>query len=387
MELEKINLITQNFFVNSKVLNINIANTGLINKTYIVEHLYNGIKSKFILQSLSDIFISHGIVNMNHNLITDHIKLKINKNFSEFYAKKWMVPSLIRCKSNNLFCFPYDSEYWRAMVFIDQAFSCESLEDERMAYQTGVGLARFHSLCSDLDSSKLEDSVSNFHDTRYYLDQYMKSLKDFNFNKLDNEVTKRIDKLIKCLAFHFKLVDSLLTSLSQELIEQNVIHGDPKLSNFLFDIKFKYVVSLVDLDTVSTGCLLTDLADCIRSICNLAGEEPKDKDDVHFDINSCKFFLKGYFSLSNVDKNKSFRFLPEFIYLIIFELSIRFLTDFLQSNRYFKIKYKTHNLYRAEVQYRLLSSLLIQMSDLSSELDKLGISPGSTFVSDIKKIL
>ena len=76
MDFKKLNFIVQKFFINSKVLNIKMINSGLINKTYIVEHLYNGIKSKFILQRLSNIFESHEIVNMNHKLITDHIKKK-----------------------------------------------------------------------------------------------------------------------------------------------------------------------------------------------------------------------------------------------------------------------------------------------------------------------
>ena len=87
MDFEKINLVTQKFFIKSKVLNIEIVDSGLINKTYIVEHLYNGIKSKFILQSLSNIFASHQIVNMNHKLITHHIKGKINKSSSDFLLK------------------------------------------------------------------------------------------------------------------------------------------------------------------------------------------------------------------------------------------------------------------------------------------------------------
>ena len=76
MKFSKFNFIIKKFFLDSKVLNITQINSGLINKTYIVEHLYNGIKSKFILQSLSNIFNSHEIVNMNHKLITDHIKKK-----------------------------------------------------------------------------------------------------------------------------------------------------------------------------------------------------------------------------------------------------------------------------------------------------------------------
>ena len=80
----------------------------------------------------------------------------------------------------------------------------------------------------------------------------------------------------------------LIEYLKKRTIDIGVIHGDPKLSNFLFDIKYKYVVSLIDLDTVSSGYLLTDLADCIRSICNTAGEDPDNIENVYFDINSFK---------------------------------------------------------------------------------------------------
>ena len=188
----------------------------------------------------------------------------------------------------------------------------------------------------------------------------------------------------KNISNHIGIVFVLLKSLRKKLLHKNVIHGDPKLSNFLFDIQCKKVVSLVDLDTVSAGYLLTDLADCIRSICNSAGKSPQNICDVSFEINSCKNFLHGYFSLN---KNKSFRYLPEFIYLIIFELTIRFLTDFLQFNRYFKIQYETHNLFRAEVQYRLLSSFLLQMPNFSKELYKIGVSTSLDFLSDAQKFV
>ena len=387
MEFEKINLITNNFFHNSKVLNIVLIDSGLINKTFIIEYSNNRKKSKFILQCLSNVFESYEIVNMNHELITDHIKRKIKQNYLNLNCQRLEVASLIRCMSNNLFVFPSDSGFWRAMVYIDNTFSVDILEDKNMAYQTGIGLSKFHLACSDLDHTKLEKSIKHFHNTKYFIEQFNTSLQNFNFMKLDEEIRKRVQKLIFNLSNQIVHVNYILELLKKKSIALSVIHGDPKISNFLFDIKDNYVVSLIDLDTVSSGYLLTDLADCIRSICNLGGEDPKTMKNVCFDIDSCKYFLKGYFSLSNEDENESFRFLPEFIYLIIFELSIRFLTDFLQLNRYFKIKYKTHNLYRAEVQYRLLSSLLNQMSDLSNELDKIGFSSSSTFVSDIKKNL
>ena len=144
---------------------------------------------------------------------------------------------------------------------------------------------------------------------------------------------------------------------------------------------------MIDLDTVSSGYLLTDLADCIRSICNSAGGDPENIENVSFDINSCKYFLKGYFSIFNKKGSYYFELLPEFIYLIIIELTIRFVNDFLQSNRYFKIEYQTHNLYRSEVQYRLLSSFVTQVPILSNLLHQIGISSNKTFVSDVQNIV
>ncbi len=387
MDYEKIKKITHNFFYDSKVLKIDLVDSGLINKTYIIQHSIDGIKSKFILQCLSNIFESHEIVNMNHKLITDHISKNINKKIHSFDSQRWEVPSLIRCRANNLFTFPYCSEFWRAMLYIDDTFSVKTLEDKKMAYQTGLGLAKFHISCSNVDSSKLEISIKNFHNTKYYIDQYMINLKDYNFLKLDYKVNKRVQNLIFSLSNHLLYANSILRSLEEKSIDRTVIHGDPKLSNFLFDINSKHVVSLIDLDTVSSGYLLVDLADCIRSICNLAGGDPENIENVFFDVNSCKYFLKGYFSILNQNGNYYFEYIPEFIYLIIIELTIRFLNDFLQSNTYFKIKYQTQNLYRAEVQYRLLSSFVAQIPLLSNLLHEIGIFSNQTFVSNVQKIV
>ena len=386
MDFEKLNFITCNFYDNSKLLNIQILDSGLINKTYLIEHLINGKKSKFVLQCLSNIFESYERVNINHTIITDHIKNKIKNNL-KYYNQRWEVPCLIKCNSNNLFLLPFHSEFWRAMEYIDHTISFDVLEDNKIAYQTGIGLAKFHRICSDIDLSKLENTIKNFHNTKYYIDQYNMIIKDFNFIKLDDNVSKRVRNLIISLSNHILYVQSLLGYLKRNTIQSTLIHGDPKLSNFLFDFKYKYVVSLIDLDTVSSGHLLTDLADCIRSICNIAGDDPDNIQNVYFDSNCCENFLQGYFSISNKNDDFSFGLIPEFIYLIIVELTIRFLTDFLQSSTYFKIKYQTHNLYRAEAQYRLLSSFITQIPTLSNSLHEMGISSDSTFVLDVRKIV
>ena len=387
MDFEEIDLIICNFFDNSKILNIELLDSGLINKTYIIEHLINSKRSKFILQCLSNIFKYHERINKNHKLITDHIIYKIKNNYFKYRAQRWEVPFLIECNSNNLSLVRFSSNFWRAMKYIDDTLSFDTLEDDKMAYQTGVGLATFHAICSDLDLKKLENTNKDFHNTKLYIDQFNMIVKDYEFTKLEEKVNKRVQNLILGLSKHMLFVESLLGYLQRKSIQLSLIHGDPKLSNFLFDNKLKNVVSLIDLDTVSSGYFLTDLADCIRSICNLSGEDPDNINDVNFDINCCKFFLNGYFSLPYEKDDYFFELLPEFIYLIIVELIIRFLNDFLQSNRYFIIKYQTHNLYRAEVQYRLLSSFITQIPILSNSLQEIGILSNPDFVSDVQKII
>ena len=387
MQFEKINFITQNFFYNSKVLNIDFIESGLINKTFIVEFTANGEMFTYVLQCLSEKFESKELVNMNHKLITDHMKKNekiVNLNLNK---QRWEVPTLIRCNSNNLFLFPFDSHCWRAMVYIDETLTFDILEGKKMAYQVGIGLAKFHMICSDLDFKKLGNCIKNFHNTNYYIYKFNKIIKDYNFNELEDSVEKRVQKLIFKLSTHIKYIKYLLGYLNKKSINPSVIHGDPKLSNFLFDTKFKYVVSLIDLDTVSSGYLLTDLADCLRSICNNVGEDPDNKDEVYFDVGSFENFLEGYFSIQNRNSDFCFDLLPEYIYLIIVELTIRFLSDFLQPEGYFRINYQTQNLHRAEVQFRLLSSFVSKTPALLNSLYKIEIFSNSTFISDVQKII
>ena len=386
MQFKKINFITQNFFNDSKVLNIDFIESGLINKTYIVECLAKGEKFSYILQCLSKIFESQELVNMNHKLITDHIEKKDKIAHLDLNKQRWEVPTLIKCNSNNLFLFPFDDHFWRAMEYIDETFTFDSLECKTMAYQVGIGLAKFHTKCSDFDFKKLGKSIKNFHNINYYIYQLNNIIRDYDFTKLEDNIEKRVQNLIFNLSNHIKYIKVLLGYFKEKSVALSVIHGDPKLSNFLFDSKDKYVVSMIDLDTVSSGYLLTDLADCLRSICNTIGEDTNLTQDVYFDICIFEKFLKGYFSIQNLISDFYFELLPEYIYLIIVELIIRFLNDFLQSNSYFRINYETQNLHRAEVQFQLLSSFVSQTPALLNSLYEIGISSNLTFISDVQKI-
>ena len=86
------------------------------------------------------------------------------------------------------------------MEYIDDTLNFDILEDNKMAYQTGLGLAKFHATCSDIDLAKLENTIKDFHDTKKYIDQLNMTIKDFNFIKLDDNVNKRVQNLIDSLS-------------------------------------------------------------------------------------------------------------------------------------------------------------------------------------------
>ena len=144
----------------------------------------------------------------------------------------------------------------------------------------------------------------------------------------------------------------------QKRLRVRIIHGDPKINNIMVDRITRRAVSMIDLDTVMPGLVHYDIGDCLRSCCNTIGEESSDFSAVRFDLNRCEALLGGYTAaahgcLTGLD----FDFLFDAIRLIPFELGLRFYTDFLEGNVYFRAGHPDQNLERAVLQFRLVQSI------------------------------
>ena len=141
-------------------------------------------------------------------------------------------------------------------------------------------------------------------------------------------------------------------------LQMRIIHGDPKINNIMVDNTTGRAVSIIDLDTVMPGLVQYDIGDCLRSCCNTGGEDAPDISAVHFDIGLCRAVLSGYMEEAQ-------RFLTESdldyffaaVRLIPFELGLRFYTDFLEGNAYFKVSSTSQNLDRAMAQFKLVQSI------------------------------
>jgi Ser/Thr protein kinase RdoA (MazF antagonist) len=143
------------------------------------------------------------------------------------------------------------------------------------------------------------------------------------------------------------------------------IHGDPKVNNIMIDNETHEAVSIIDLDTVKPGLVHYDIGDCLRSCCNREGEETENLEAVEFDTGLCKAILQGYLSVANGFLSKNdYDYLYDAIRLISFELGLRFFTDHLEGNVYFRALDREHNLRRALVQFKLTESIEDQESEI-----------------------
>ena len=218
----------------------------------------------------------------------------------------------------------------------------------------------FHNLISDLPTSKLADTLPGFHITPGYLAQYQQVLSQTKVN-----LSTESNHCLRFISDRSSWANVLENAKAQGILNLRPIHGDPKVNNIMIDTNTKQAISLIDLDTVKPGLIHYDLGDCLRSCCNLLGEETQNWQDVTFDTDICQSVLKGYLSVAkNFLTDRDYEYIYVAIRLIAFELGLRFFSDYLAGNIYFKTKYPEHNLHRALVQFQLTNSIENQENSL-----------------------
>lgn len=331
---------------------------GNINQTWIV-HYASGKKTQAaVLQRLSPtVFPDPLAVMANFRIVTRHLAQQGKQ-------------SLTAAVFPRAYCNPDGKDYfidttgglWRLISYIGPARTLLQV-DARQAAAAGRMLAAFHLLLSSLSPEDIYDPLPGFHDTPQYL---------VRFDALCSKHAPKNEDEEFCFASieQWRPLANLLQANAANHTQQ-LVHADPKCSNFLFAQNSDEALSLIDLDTVRFGFLLHDLGDCLRSCCNRGGEERGHAH--HFDQGCFSALLAAYLQsggkalLTQADQ----ALLLDAARLLIFELGLRFFTDHLEGNPYFICRYPMQNLHRAMVQFKLHASLLAQEKQLRKELTQL----------------
>ena len=333
------------------VTEISPLGNGLINDTFLI----TTASSHFVLQRINrKVFPAPEQIMVNLIMLNRHLEQKSS------FAVKLKIPAILKTTSNHDFYLDEQGDYWRALGFIGNTDSLETISHINQAQQAGFALGHFHRLVSDLDPLRLHDTLPGFHIAPGYLSHY--------HQVLAQAPGQLAPESLYCSAFIAKfehLTDDLETAKQQGLLPLRVIHGDPKLNNFLFDKDNKKIVSIIDLDTVKPGLVHYDIGDCLRSCCHrLESNE--------FDLDICAALLTSYLSeASAFFSDHDYHYLYECLQLIPFELGLRFYTDYLEGNRYFKVSVPEQNLERAAGQFQLCESIMAQELAIKSLIDQL----------------
>ncbi|MEY3289112.1 MAG: hypothetical protein RLZZ419_1354, partial [Pseudomonadota bacterium] len=324
---------------------------GLINDTFLVTTEL----SPFVLQRINrSVFPAPDQIMSNLVRLNRHLEQKSGAEV------KLKIPRLLKTISRQDFYQDEHGDYWRALGFIDNTESLETLANLSQAQQAGFALGHFHRLVSDLEPLLMHDTLPGFHIAPDYLRHYHQVL---------TQSTRQFEpESLYCAEFianNQHLANDLEVAKQQGLLALRIIHGDPKLNNFLFDKDSKKIVSIIDLDTVKPGLVHYDIGDCLRSCCH-------DLATNTFDLTICAAILKSYLSEAGAFFTEDdYRLLYAAIRLIPFELGLRFYTDYLQGNRYFKVTEQKQNLLRATDQFQLCENIMAQEFAIKTLIEQL----------------
>ncbi|MBL4746412.1 MAG: aminoglycoside phosphotransferase family protein [Flavobacteriaceae bacterium] len=351
MILDHLKSIFRNFDTTDALASYKELASGHINDTYLIKTEQG---TSYILQR-----INHGVFKDVPGLISNktYVSQHLLKKMSHLPAAelKRRVLSFIPATTGLYYHLDADKNYWNVMVFIHDSITYEAVTDENVAYEGGKLIGNFLNLTDDFDATVLIDVIPKFHDMSFRFEQFNEALQQASKERLA-QAQIYIDT-VDALKEEMHIIQYLKEAGK---IKTRVTHNDTKISNILFDQENKGLC-VIDTDTVMPGIVHYDFGDAIRTICNTASEDEQNLDLVHFNISYYKAYVKGFLGeTKDALSQTEIDHLPLGAKTMIFIMALRFLTDFLNDDMYYKTTYAMHNLDRAKNQFKLIESLTQQ---------------------------
>lgn len=335
--------------------------SGHINSTYRASYQQaEGDIRHYILQAINrHVFKDPYAVMRNVETVTRHINARVLLMDRDLGGQ---TLNLFPARVGGTWIEDGNGTIWRCYNFIEGCVTYDIVENPRQAYQAAHAFGAFQNLVSDLDARLIVETIPDFHDTR----------KRF-FRLLDvasADVCGRLDSVRKEFDFIFKrenLIGLLLDLAAAGKIPIRVTHNDTKINNVMIDAETDEAVCVIDLDTVMPGIALYDFGDLVRSATNPAAEDERDLSKVCMHMPLFEALVEGYLDAAGNFLNQTeIDHLVHSGKLLALELGIRFLTDYLEGDIYFKTHRENHNLDRARTQLKLVESMEKQEAEMQA---------------------
>ena len=366
LELEQTDIkkAAEAFAVKGDVVNVEECLNGHINRTFFLTYDHNGKRTRYVLQMVNtNIFRRPDEVMENIVNVTTHI--------SRSYSRMGLDPfrrtiNVIWTKDQKWGYYDENNHYWRMYDFVEDADCYMKVESTEMFEKVGYAFGQFQRQLSDFDASRLHESIPNFHNTERRFENLEKAISE---NKSDRACLVREE-------IEFALARKGITSFINEGIARGdlklrVTHNDTKLNNIMIDHESGNGICVIDLDTVMPGSVLADFGDSIRFGASSAAEDETDLSKVCCRLDMFEVYAKGFIKgLEGSLLESEIRALPMGALILTYETGIRFLSDYLDGDLYFRTEYSDHNLVRARNQFKLVADMEAKMDAMNKIVEK-----------------
>lgn len=350
------------FRIEGKIESVSILGEGNIHETFLIKTIGSENPDYLLQHKNKQVFKDVPAMMNNISRVCSHIKTKNEtRGLDPFRYGLSLIPTL----SNELYFQDEKGEYWAMCLYIKDSVSYSNPVNYEMAVWGGQGTGDFHKLLSDF-TQPLTDILPGYHNMRFRYEQWDAVINNLSGSR-KSEFSREIDWID---SRREEMMDFRLLFESQK-IPVRVAHNDAKLLNILFDKSGK-VLCLIDLDTVLYGSILYDYGDAIRSYTNCGAEDDVNTSNVKINLPYFEAFTKGYLSetssfISQIEV-ESLAFAAKYI---TFEQLLRFLMDYLDGNRYYRINHPEHNMQRSRAQYALLLEMEKNFTQIQSVVSEI----------------
>ena len=323
--------------------------SGHINDSFLVKNQH-AAGPHYLLQRINtSIFPNVEALTENMLRVTAHLKAKLANGSGDPLKE---VMTLIPTHDGKYYHQDPAGNYWRMLYFLNNTRSYDMVSTEKQAYEGGKAFGKFQSMLSDFPSEDLYEVIPNFHNIKFRLAQLQEAIEKNLADRLDTVAAEL--KLVKAHAdamLYFQQPETAST------LPKRVTHNDTKFNNVLLDSNDE-AQCVIDLETVMEGYVAFDFGDAIRTIINTASEDEADLDKINLNLSLFQAYTRGYLeNAAGFLTDLEIQSLIKGVLLFPYMQGVRFLTDHLNGDTYYKIKFPNHNLQRARAQFQLFRVL------------------------------
>ena len=358
------NKIVENFQIDGKIVEVSPYGNGHINTTYLVVAENEAGTKRYILQRInSHIFKQPKELMNNVLLVTEHLKAKITAAGGDPDRETLCV---ILSKDGAPCYEDAEGNFYRMYKFVEDTICYEAVRTPEDFYESAVSFGHFQSLLADFNAESLVEVIPSFHDTKVRFARFREVLAEDKMGR-----AALVQDEINFVLEREALAGELVGLLKEGKLPLRVTHNDTKLNNILMDAESGKGICVIDLDTVMPGLAVNDFGDSIRFGASTALEDEKDLSKVScsmelFDIYA-KGFIEGCGGSLTAEELKA---LPLGAKTMTFECGMRFLTDYLEGDVYFKTHREGHNLDRCRTQFTLVKDMEAKWDEMNAIVEK-----------------